>query len=228
MSFMTHPAAATLRAALVDVGVSLVRSPGRRVSSGLHEVNELGPAIRDALIRTGAAADLVALNHPCAIADWNRPTAEVDVVVLGTGRAVELVAELKVWDIGHQLFDLAKVCCLLAAGVGSGFLISVAHRESDFDRLPGGKLFPGRQGEYCEHEFAELVATYRDEWRNHVGQSRPEPTSIPTTVRTTAVAVRGTIDAYPGHSVRAAQVEVIDPAPIRLADGWPEPMSQRR
>jgi hypothetical protein len=30
---------------------------------------------------------------------------------------VDMAAELKVWDIGHEIFDLAKICRLLATRV---------------------------------------------------------------------------------------------------------------
>jgi hypothetical protein len=40
---------------------------------------------------------------------------------------------------------------------------------------------------------------------------------------TTGVAAGIGIDAYPGHSARAAQVTIADATPVPLDDGWPKP-----
>jgi hypothetical protein len=141
--------------------------------------------------------------------------------VYGPGGAAEVVAELKAWDIGHQLFDLAKVCCLLATGVPAGFLVCVARRERDFDRMRGGELFPAVEGEMREHDFAELIIRHRREWQRHVGKGGPEPTSVPSVVSTCSVASGVELEAYPGHSIRAVEVTVRDPLPVTLANGWP-------
>jgi hypothetical protein len=214
--------AATIRVALADTGRTLRRLPGREVRSGLHEVKEFGPALRSSLIRGGVAIDLVALNHAVPMANWNRPTSQIDLVVFGPRQRVDLAAELKAWDIGHQLFDLAKACCLLATGASAAFLMCVAQRASDFDRLPGGELFPAVEGESREHDFLDLIATHRPEWSRALGRGGPEPTIIPTVVTTTAVSVDVPIEAYPGHAARAVQVAITDPAPIALTDGWPQ------
>jgi hypothetical protein len=105
--------------------VTLDRLPGRKVASGLHKVKELGPALRASLIALGSPSDSVRLNHTADIVRWTRDDTEVDLVVLAPGGRAALVAELTVWDIGHQLFDLAKVCCLLATGVTEG----IPHRS---------------------------------------------------------------------------------------------------
>lgn len=220
---MTGPEAADLmRAALRDTSKTLTRLPGRNATSGLHEVKELGPALRASLIREGLSGERVALNHTADMANWNRTTSQIDLVVLGSNGAVEIAAELKAWDIGHQLFDLAKVCCLLASGARAGFLICVAKQESDFDRLPGGELFPPTEGRVRPQEFVELIATHWAEWLRHVGKARPEPTAVPARLTTTGVAAGVTIDAYPGHSARAVQVTVTDPTPVPLVNGRPQ------
>jgi len=167
----------------------------------------------------------VHVNHMCDIAKWSRTRTQVDLVVLAPGDTTALVAELKVWDIGHQLFDLAKVCCLLAAGCTGGFLVAVAKREADFTRLPGGELFPEREGVTRSHDFLGLIARHRDEWRRHVGKRRPEPTSIPAQVTTRSVAAGIAIDAYPGHSARAVRIAITDGTPQTLVNGWPESLT---
>jgi hypothetical protein len=215
-----------LRAALNRMGTTLTISPGRSVSSGLHEVREFGPALRASLSREGVPGEAVLLNQTVEMANWNRQASQVDLVVGGSGAAPALVAELKVWDIGDQLFDLAKVCCLLAAGARAAFLISVARQASDFDRLPGGELFPALEAEVRRHDFVTLIGTHRDEWRRHVGKGAPEPTAVPAGVITTGVAAGIGIDAYPGHSARAAQVTIADATPIPLDDGWPRPLQR--
>ena len=210
-----------VQAALTDAGRTLIRMPGRTPESGLHEVKELAPSLRASLMRVGVPADGVLLSHGTGMANWNRATSQVDVVVLDAHGDVDIAVELKVWDIGHQLFDLAKVCCLLAAGARAAFLICVARRSHDFDRHAGGELFPAIERESREHDFLDLIGRHRDEWRRHVGKGRPEPISIPSSVRTTAVSCDVPIDAYPGHSARAVEVTVRDAKPVTLRDGWP-------
>src|SRR4051794_26660031 len=130
---MVSGAADELRAALDLTGRTLERLPGRAAASGLHEIKELGPALKEALIRLGRRGDRVRLNHTVDMAGWNRPASQVDLVGLEAPGASMFAVELKAWDIGHQLFDLAKVCCLLAAGVPHGFLLCVARRDEHFD-----------------------------------------------------------------------------------------------
>jgi hypothetical protein len=163
------------------------------------------------------------LNDAHPIAEWTRPTTRVDLVVLDSSSdTAELAAELKVWDIGHQLFDLAKIGCLLQAGVHVGFLVCVAKTGHDFGRKPGGVLFPGRLGDSRDHDFLELINTYHDEWRRHVGKGGPEPTAVPRRLTTTAVAAAIPVPAYPGHCARAVEVTITDPTLVPLANGWPE------
>lgn len=109
------------------------------------------------------------------MADWNRPTTQVDLVVLARpDNEPRLAAELKVWDIGHQLFDLAKVSCLL--GVPSGFLVCVARSDGHFERRPGGVVFPKEIGTTRRHSFTDLIEDHRDEWRTWArGVPDPEP-----------------------------------------------------
>lgn len=195
--------------------------PGRAVTSGVHEVKELGPALAASLARLGADGR-VALEEPLPLAHWNRPTSKVDLVLYDRSGDLDLVAELKAWDIGHQLFDLAKVCCLLTSGAPAGFLLCVAKHAGDFDRMPGGELFPSVEGHVREHDFIDLVARRRGEWQHHVGKRRPEPASVPARVTTTSVVAGVEVEAYPGHAVRVVEVAVTDATQIRLIDGWPE------
>jgi hypothetical protein len=215
-----------VRAALIDVGLTLVRLPGRKATSGLHEVKELGPGLRDSLVRVGVADSRVELNYTARMTNWNRPRSQIDVVVLESNGQVEIGLELKVWDIGHQLFDLAKLSCLLAAGAATTFLVCVAERERDFDRRPGGELFAAHKRERREHDFVELIAKHRHEWQRHVGKSGPEPTSVAMKLTTTAVSDTVAINAYPGHAARAAQVDVTDATPVPLHNGWPDAVAR--
>jgi len=208
--------------AVARTGRDLRRMEGRTAEMGPHEVREVGPALKSAM--QGALAELdtgewsVDLNAVQAITNFSRPSTQVDLVVSSRDERW-IAAELKVWDISHQLFDLAKVCCLLAAGFTSGVLICVAKASRDFERLPGGVLFPAKAGRSAEHDFADLIATHDDVWRRHVGLGGPEPTSIPRRVRTTAIVSGVEVLAYPGHEIRAVQVEVIDETPIGLENG---------
>lgn len=221
MAAASGDSAARVGQAVVLAGAMLTRLADRKVELGVHEPRELGPALQKALVRVGM--ERVSLRHKCSITNWTRPRTEVDLVVLGSAdRPVELVAELKAWDIGHQLFDLAKVACLLASGVPAGFLICVARSAGDFDTHPGGVLFPAAVGETRQHTFLQLIEDYRTEWCYHVGKERPEPTAVPSAVSTTAVAAGVEVVAYPGHSMRAAEVKIVDPTPVPLIQGWPK------
>ena len=219
---MPDQAADSLAEALDSAARTLTRLPGRHPRKGLHEVGEFGPALRRAFEDAGSKSERPELNHPCPITNWSRPTTQVDFVVLTTAsQGVSLVAELKVWDIGHQLFDLAKVSCLLTAGVTSGFLVCVAKNAGDFERQPGGIVFPEEVGETRRHSFAALIEDHREEWRHHVGKGGPEPTAVPAEVATTTIASGVPIAAYPGHSARAVEVSLLVPTPVVLTDGWP-------
>jgi hypothetical protein len=214
--------ATRVKDALRDVGWTLKRLEGRSPAQGLLEERELGPASRRALINTGLPPDLVMFNHRCSIVNWTRPDTEVDLVALrATDGTPQLVAELKCWDIEYQVFDLAKICCLLAAGATAGFLVCVARVAHDFERTPGGELFPAVVGESRTHLFADLIEKHHAVWAKGVGHDGPEPTSVPRAVQTRSVAAGIEIAAYPGHSARAVLVEISDPAPLPLASGWP-------
>jgi hypothetical protein len=219
---MVEPSASELvDAAVRDAGRSLTRLPGRAASSGLLEVKEFGPALGAAFSRVSGSVGAVALNRMIPMADWNCPTSQVDLVLLAPDGGVAVGAELKVWDISHQIFDLAKVCCMLRAGVRAGFLICVARRQTDFDRQASGELFPGEPGETRTHDFPRLIAKHSDAWRHHAGLGGLEPTAVPRTVATTGVSVDIAIAAYPGHVARVARVSVFDPSPVKLTAGWP-------
>lgn len=218
----SDPAAELVGSAVLDTGRTLLRLPGRVVTRGLLEKDELGAALHASLVREGVAAQHVALGASVEMSNWNRPTSEVDLVVYKPNGHVEFAAELKVWDIGHQLFDAAKACCLLAARVPATFLICVARQSSDFGRMPGGELFPSAAGVVLEHDFVDLIQRHRAEWQRHVGRGAPEPTGVPTRISTNSVSVDIEIEAYPGHALRAVSVAVIDWTLIPLADGWPE------
>lgn len=217
--------AVSLQSAIADTGRTLARLSGRELRNGVHEVKELGPALRTSLLRAGLAPGRVALEETTALANWNRPTSKVDLVIYGPSGGVEAVAELKAWDIGHQLFDLAKVACLLAGGAPTGFLICVARTEGDFDRMPGGELFPAVEGEVRQHEFLDLISRHRAEWRHHVQTQRPGPTSVPSALTTTSVSAGVQLDAYPGHCMRAVEVSVCHSTYVRLTNGWPAGVS---
>src|SRR4051812_40306989 len=172
---MLEPSAPELvDAAVRDAGRTLTRLPGRAANSGLLEVKEFGPALAASFSRVSGTVGAVSLNRMIPMADWNRPTSQVDLVVLAPDGGVALGAELKVWDISHQLFDLAKVCCMLHAGVRAGFLICVAQRQTDFDREHGGELFPGDAVESRTNGFPSLIAKHRDAWRHHAGLGGPK------------------------------------------------------
>ncbi len=182
------------------------------------EDEEFGPALRETL--TGALADSgrggeVRLRHRAPIADWNRPTTEVDLAVVEDG-GLELVAELKVWDVGHQLFDVAKVCCLLKAGAKAGFLLCITKSPDAFERQAGGELFRAEAGLVHGDVFPILFQRHPAEARKHLKRNRPCPTSLPRRFSTTAVCDPIALGAYPGHQLRAVEVRIEDPTATEI------------
>jgi len=218
---MASSAADELRSALELTGRTLQRLPGRAVTSGLHEVKELGPSLKAVLIKLGRGNDRVRLNHTSDMVRWNRPTSQVDLVCLKAVRAPMFAVELKAWDVGHQLFDLAKICCLLAAGVPQGFLLCVAQRDEDFESAVGRDLFPAVARGGHTLKFEELIRRHEREWCRHFGRGRPEPTAVPRAVTVRSIAVGTKIEAYPGHTARAVEVEIMDENLVSLRDGRP-------
>src|SRR5262249_12950176 len=127
-----------------------------------------------------------------------------------------LVAELKVWDVRHQLFDVAKVCCLLKAGAETGFLLCIAKSADAFDRQPGGELFRQDAGLVHGDVFPIFFQRPAEEARKHLKVNRPRPTLLPRRFSTTAVCDPVELDAYPGHQLRAVEVRVEDATPIEI------------
>lgn len=194
----------------------LVRDPDR-VAAGPHELREFAPALRKTLAQSLAAsgtAGEVLLGARTSIADWNRPDTQVDLAVR-SGNELTLVAELKVWDIGHQLFDVAKICCLLNAGAGAGFLLCIARTPGAFEHSPGGELFPANTAPHHD-AFPVILERHATEARRHLRQGRPRPTSLPRRFSTRAVCAPVTLDAYPEHQLRAVEVRIEDPTPASI------------
>lgn len=166
-----------------------------------------------------SAAQLMAgevrLGHQAPIADWSRTKTQVDLVVVDDGE-LEMVVELKVWDVGHQLFDVAKICCLLKAGARAGFLLCIAKSADAFDRQPGGELFRDRAGLEHGDVFPITFQRHPAEARKHLKVDRPRPTSLPRRFSTTAVCDPVSLDAYPGHQLRAVEVRIEDETPTEI------------
>jgi hypothetical protein len=182
-----------------------------------RELEEFGPAFRDTL--TVALADSefrgeVRLDRTAPIADWNRPTTEVDLAV-ADDLELTLVAGLKVWDIGYQLLEVAKVCCLLKAGARAGFLLCIAEADA-YDREPGGELFRERAGLEHGDVFPILFQRHPAETRKHLNVSRQCPISLPRRFSTTAVCDPVELDAHPGHELRVVEVRIEDPTPTPI------------
>lgn len=134
------------------------------------------------------------------------------------GARLPLVAELKVWDIGHQLFDVAKVCCLLKAGAEAGFLLCIAESADAFDRMPAGELFRDRAGLEHGDVFPIIFQRHAAEAREHLRRDRPCPTSLPRRFSTTAVCDPLDLDAYPGHQLRVVEVRIEDSTPTAIPE----------
>ena len=207
-------AAELMGAAAAALDARLVRDPDRK-APGLHEVREFGPALHDTVTAVLTEFEMggdVRLGHAAPIVDWNRSTTQVDLAVVSDAE-LELVAQLKVWEVGHQLFDVAKVCCLLKAGAKAGFLLCIAESADAFDRKPGGELFRDKAGLVHGDVFPIIFRRHPAEARKHLKVNRPGPTSLPRRFSTTAVCDPITLDAYSGHQLRVVKVQIEDPTP---------------
>ena len=211
-------AAELIGAASKALQAGLVRDSDR-TAPGPHEIREFGPALRDTLTavlneHSGSSGE-VQLGYRASIVDWNRPTTQVDLAVAADA-VPELVAELKVWDVGHQLFDVAKVCCLLKAGARAGFLLCIARSADAFDREPGGELFRDKAGLEHGDVFPVIFQRHPEEARKHLKANRPRPTLLPRRFSTTAVCDPVELDAYPGHQLRVVEVRIEDSTPTEI------------
>ncbi len=129
---------------------------------------------------------------------------------------LRLVAELKVWDVGHQLFDVAKVCCLLRAGARAGFLMCIAKTADAFESQAGGELFREEAGLVHGDVFPVIFRRHPTEARKHLKFNRPGPTSLPRRFSTTTVCDPVNLDAHPGHQLRVVEVRIEDPTPTTI------------
>jgi hypothetical protein len=210
-------AAGLIGAAAEALEAGLIPDPDR-TAPGPLEVKEFGPALRDTLTAVLADVDAdgeVRLGHQTQIADWNRRTTQVDLAVVH-GAELKLVAELKVWDVGHQLFDVAKVCCLIKSGAKAGFLLCVAKSADAFESNPGGELFPDKAGMVHGDVFPILFQRHPAEARRHLKRNRPCPVSLPRRFSTTAVCDPVPLHTYPGHELRVVEVRIEDPTPTSV------------
>ncbi|UJA20474.1 hypothetical protein HJD18_09820 [Thermoleophilia bacterium SCSIO 60948] len=214
---------AILELASATAAGAVVRTDGRGVEKGIREREELAPAFVDGLRRAYEESGLAEVQVEAdrvlsGLANWSRPASEIDVVVTRESGEVDLAGELKAWDIDHQLFDLLKVCCLLDGPARAGFLGCVARRSEDFKLRPGGELFARQDAETRVHSIPELLARHGKEFSRHVGWGGPEPTAVPTAVRTVAIGDPQPIDSYPGHELRACVVELVNADRVPLTE----------
>lgn len=199
----------------------LVRSAGRTAAQGPKERQEFAPAFVLAIEEAFAGEDL-SVEADARIAEisfWNRARSEVDLVARRRETSeIVLVGELKCWDVSHQIFDLLKVSCLLAAGAEAGFLATIVRRSSDFDSQPGGELFSARPGERRRHSVSNLLREYPKVSRASYGHGLPEPLTVPDVIETISAGEPLPVPAYEGHELRVSLVEVRGSDRIPLAE----------
>lgn len=192
---------------------SLERSNGRPMAKGPLEHQEFAPAMANALedsfLARNEAVEVVTDLTLSNIPNWSAKSSQVDMVVRRKpDQEIILVGELKCWDIGHQIFDLLKVACLLEGGASAGFLGVIAKHRSDFATMPGGELFASNPGQRTSHDVLALLERHQPEVRKHFGCGGPEPTAAPIDIETVAIGEPLPVAAYKGHELRLCLVEI--------------------
>lgn len=201
---------ALVPAAVERCGNLVVGAPGRTFQEAYLET-ALVKAARALAPECRATARLA-----MPVPHWKPPPGPVDLVLdLAVRRAV---LELKVWDVGHTLWDLLKVACTLDLPDVSRAYLVVAARPRDwrgdcgaiFD--PGSAVWPTR----------DLLARWPRSWERLLRGGRARPRRVPARLRVERVASCD-VPAFPDHEIRCVEVRPARDPWLALEDGWPAP-----
>ena len=171
-------------------------------------------AIRDQLRASGVRD--VETERSGITAGWSPLPRGLDLFV--GSRPHRWAAEVKVWDVSHQIWDALKLAAGIAAGdVKVGYLIAAAS-PSAFATQGGKELFANVTPGVCD--VRDLIAANPREWQVLLNGGRARPVVLPANIR-----VHTPVDEWCwfGHRVRVARIDVLEPGrTLRLADGWPD------
>ena len=134
-----------------------------------------------------------------------------------TGRPLRWAAEVKVWDIGQQIWDALKLAAGIAAGdLRIGYLIAAACPTA-FAADDGRELFAA--GTH-EHAVRELIRKNANAWQHDLDGGTGRPARMSARFRTTLL-----FDGWCwfGHRVRLARIGLAgDPEELPFQAGWPD------
>ncbi len=134
------------------------------------------------------------------------------------------LAELKVDDVQHTLWDLLKLASATQLrGVEAAYLLVAASMRCWDSRKACVAFFPASPTPPTRWATRELFSTYEHAWRDLLKGGSARPTRLPQTITTQFVAASA-VRAYPGYELRAIAVNPIwaDGA-FSLSNGWPVP-----
>ena len=124
-------------------------------------------------------------------------------------------AELKVWDIGQQIWDAIKLASGLACGdLTDAYLISVAPSLA-FGASPGKELFSSRSD---EHRVAALIERNPRQWQHELSGGSGRPTNPPARFNTQLLERKST---WYGHEIRLVRLTLSTQDTVRFENGWP-------
>jgi hypothetical protein len=181
----------------------------------------LAVALADAMAAMGVPRSRIGMVRRYIEHDWSPPPGGLDLYVSSDVEgALVVAAELKLEEVPQAMWDLYK---LMAArklpGSPETYLVMGAH-DACWSK-PCGELFPARVGDSCVLRTLDLFRSNQRQYAKDLEYSG-RVVSVPTSVRTEAVAAGLRPRHYPHLEFRVAAVRPADPAPIRCRNGWPE------
>lgn len=193
----------------------------RRAAATLRTRGPLPPRSEDVMrfaVRDEIRQAVVDVAHEAAsiTADWTPLPGRLDLHA-PRERPLRWAAEVKVWDIGQQIWDALKLTAgITAEDLRTGYLLTAAC-PSAFAADDGHELYaPGSH----EHIVTELIRVNARAWKRDLGGGSGRPTTVPSRFRTTLL-----FDGWCwfGHRLRLMRVEATaDSRPLAFTDGWPE------
>jgi len=194
------------------------RSAKLRIAPKLEpgELAHLVPALKrhlDALASTDVRTEL-----SIAVPQW-LPSAGATDIVLGATPPYQAVVEVKVYELGWCLWDLAKVASMIHGNMAdAGYLIVSATTAKFAKPSEFGQVLRDSPGIVT----ADLFWTYAADWLDLLRGGAGRPVRLPARLQT-ELLVRERLHNVPGWEIRAIKV-VIPPEPgeVRFAsEAWP-------
>jgi hypothetical protein len=183
--------------------------------------SELAEALADAIGELGVNRGRADTGKRYIEHDWDPLPGGIDLYVTAeAGSELLIVAELKLEEIPQTMWDLYKaIAARKLPGAPSAFLV-VGATGSAWATKPCAELFPEREGRTQEIDTIELFNSNRKQFAADL-EYRGRMSTVPTSVRSSAVFVGTHEGSYSHLEFRISAVEPADASPIPCLDGWP-------